>query len=146
MTTALWPSMVGLWILLQFRALGERFKKSEQWTTALPFAAALASLSREFDQTGLSTTTVGQDMWVKIGRDWTGGAWFHKDAAPHLKSVTGVQFRVDEIDGGTSITACSGDRTVTGMYDVLKLSDEMSATVVELAKRVTTQHPDGLQS
>ncbi len=145
-TTALWPNMVGLWILLQFRTLEERFKNSEQWTTGLPLAAALESLSREFHQSGLIATTDGRDVWVKIGRDWTGGAWFHKDASRYLKSVTGVHFRADEIDGGTRITASSGDRTVVGMYDVLKLSDEMSATAVELARRVTTQHPHGLQS
>ncbi len=145
-TTALWPNMVGLWILLQFRTLGERFKNSEQWTTGLPIAVALDSLSQEFHQSGLSTTADGQDVWVKIGRDWTGGAWFHKDAARYLKSVTGVHFRADEIDGGTRITANSGDRTVEGMYDVLKLSDEMSATAVELARKVTTHHPDGMHS
>lgn len=144
--TALWPNMVGLWVLLQFRTLGERFRKSDQWTTGLHLAAALESLSREFHQSGLKATTDGQDVWVKIERDWTGGAWFHKDAARYLKSVTGVHFRVDEIDGGTRITASSGDRTVGGMYDVLKLSDEMSATAVELARKVTTQHPHGLQT
>ncbi|MDD0858419.1 hypothetical protein NHF46_12900 [Arthrobacter alpinus] len=145
-TTALWPNMVGLWILLQFRNLEERFRNSEQWTTELPLAATLDSLRRDFHQVGISGTMDGQDVWIKIGRDWTGGAWVHKDAARYLKSAIGLYFRIDEIDGGTRITARSGDRTVGGMYDVLKLSDEMSATAVELARKATKQHPDGLQS
>lgn len=57
-------------------------------------------------------------MWVKIGREWTG--W-------------------------TRITAHSGDRTVRGIYDVLRLSNEMSATAMELAKEATTRHK-GMQS
>lgn len=35
-TIALWPNMVGLWILLQFRTNAERFQHEEQWTTTLP--------------------------------------------------------------------------------------------------------------
>lgn len=31
-TIALWPNMVGLWILLQFRTIAERFQHKEQWT------------------------------------------------------------------------------------------------------------------
>lgn len=62
-----------------------------------------------------------------------------------MKSATGLHFRIDEIDGGTRITAHSGDRTMGGMYDVLKLSDEMSATAVELARKATTRHHEGLE-
>ncbi|ALV45323.1 hypothetical protein MB46_07285 [Arthrobacter alpinus] len=142
-TTALWPNMVGFWILLQFRTMSERFGHTEQWTTGLPLAGPLESLSGAFHQPGLSTTTVGQDVWVKIGREWTGGTWFHKDAARYIKSVIGIHFQLDEIDGETRITARSGDRTVTGMYDVLKLADEMSTTAVEIARQVTTHHLDG---
>ncbi|POH57261.1 hypothetical protein [Arthrobacter glacialis] len=142
-TTALWPNMVAFWILLQFRTMSGRFGRTEQWTTGLPLAGALESISGAFRQPGLSTTMVGQDVWVKIGQEWTGGTWLHKDAARYIKSVIGIHFRLDEIDGETRITARSGDRTVTGMYDVLKLSDEMSATAVEIARQVTTHHLDG---
>lgn len=145
-TTALWPSFVGFWILLQFRTMAERFKNKEQWTTGLPIAGALESLSEAFRQPGLNSTAVGQDVWVKIGRDWTGGTWLHKDAARYMKSVTGLHFKLDEIADGTSITAHSGDRTVGGMYDVLKLSDEMSATVVKLARQATTRRQHGPES
>lgn len=146
MTTALWPNTVGLWILLAFRTIAERFEHQEQWTTGLPPELALESLAGAFRQPGLSATTAGQDVWVEIGREWAGGAWLHKDAARYMKSVTGLHFRIDEIDGGSRITADSGDRTVRGMYDVLKLSDEMSATAVELARQATTRNPEGLQA
>ncbi|WP_426997986.1 hypothetical protein [Pseudarthrobacter sp. N5] len=143
-TTALWPNMVGLWILLQFRTIAERFQHKEQWTTRLPLETAVESLAGAFRQPGLRVRTVGQDIWVEIGREWTGGAWFHKDAVRYLKSATGIHFRIDEIDGETRVTAHSGDRTVGGMYDVLKLSDEMSATAVEQARQATTRHQEGL--
>lgn len=144
--TALWPNLVGLWIFLQFTTITERFQHQEQWTTELPLETAVDSLAGAFRQPGLSVTTVGQDVWVKIGREWTGGTWFHKDAAQYMKSATGIHFQVDDGDGRTRITAHSGDRTLGGMYDVLKLSDEMSATAVELARQATIRHREGLQS
>lgn len=145
-STALWPNIVGLWILLQFRTIAERFQHQDQWTTGLSLETVLESLAGAFRQPGLSVTTVGQDVWVEIGREWTGGSWFHKDAARYMKSVTGLRFQVEDGDGGTRITAHSGDRTVEGMYDVLKLSDEMSATAVELARQATIRYHEGRQS
>ncbi|OOP65022.1 hypothetical protein BMF89_01100 [Arthrobacter sp. SRS-W-1-2016] len=142
-TAALWPNMVGLWTLLQFRTIAERFQHKEQWTTALTLEFALESLARVFRQPGLIVTTAGQDVWVEIEREWNGGTWSHKDAARYMKSVTGLHFRIEEIVGGTRITANSGDRTVGGMYDVLKLSEEMSATAVELARQATARHHEG---
>ena len=139
-TTALWPNMVGLWILLQFRTIAERFQHKEQWTATMPLDEAVESLGEAFRQPGLSVTTAGQDVWVEIGREWMGGIWFHNDAARYMKSATGIHFRIDEIHGETRITANSGDRTVAGMYDVLKLSDEMSTTAVELARQATAGH------
>lgn len=62
-----------------------------------------------------------------------------------MKSRTGIHFRIDEIDGGTRITAHSGDRAVGGMYDVLKLSEEMSTAAVQLARHVPTYHHEGLK-
>ncbi len=85
-------------------------------------------------------------MWVEIGRNWTGGAWFHGSAANHLKTTTEVHFHIDDANGRTRITAHSGDRTVMGMYDVLKLSDEMSATAVVLAREVTPPLHEGPHS
>lgn len=113
-STALWPNMVGLWILLQFRPGAERFQHQDQWTTGLSLETALESLAGAFRQPGLSVTTVGQDVWVKIGREWTGGTWFHKDAARYMKSVTGLRFQVEDGDGGTRITAHRGTATGRG--------------------------------
>ena len=145
-TSALWPNMIGLWILLQFRSMSQRFRHKEEWTTGLSLEVALPSLATAFSQPELSATTVGQDVRVEIGREWMGGEWRHKDAARYMKAPTGIYFRVDEIDAGTRVTAHSGDRAVEGMYDVLKLSDEMSATAVELARQATTQHLEDRQS
>ncbi|MBM7847417.1 hypothetical protein [Arthrobacter roseus] len=136
-TAALWPNMVGVWILLQFRSIDGRFQHTEQWTTTLPLDAAMDSLTDAFRQPGLRARTVGQDVWIEIRKEWAGGTWLHEDAARHMKTVPGVHFRIDEIDGGTRITAHSGEQTALGKYDVLKLSDEMSASAVELAKQVT---------
>lgn len=146
MTTAFWPFMMGIWILMQFRPMTGRFRQEERWTTGLPVEAALDSLAEAFRQPGLRTRRMGQDLWVEIGRDWMGGNWLHEDAARHLKSVIGLHFRIDDVDGGTHITAHSGDRSVEGLYDVQKLSDEMNTTVVELARQVTTRHHDGTPS
>ncbi|MDQ0210355.1 hypothetical protein [Arthrobacter bambusae] len=46
-TSALWPNMVGLWTLLQFRTIAERFQHKEQWTTALTLEFTLESLARQ---------------------------------------------------------------------------------------------------
>lgn len=145
-TVALWPNLVGVWILLQFRSIDGRFQHTEEWTTPIPLDAAMDSLTDAFCQPGLKANRVRQDVWLEIRREWTGGTWLHADAARHMKTVPGVHFRIDEIEDGTRITAHSGERTVVGMYDVLKLSDEMSATAVKLAKQVTTHQHEGLQS
>ncbi len=136
-TAALWPNMVGVWIMLQFRSIDDRFQHTEEWTTPLSLDLAMDFLNDAFRQPGLKARTAGQDVWVEIQRDWKGGTWFHEDAARHLKSLPSVHFRIDKVDVGTLITAHSGERIASGMYDVLKLSDEMSATAVKLAKKVT---------
>ncbi len=102
------------------------------------------SLAKAFRQPGLRATTAGQDLWLRIGKEWTGGPWRHKDAARYMKIMPEIHFRIDEMDGETRITAHTGDRAGGGMYDVLKLSEEMSKTAVELARQATTVHHDGL--
>lgn len=141
LSAASWPIMVAMGILVQFRSTSGRFQHTEQWTTALPSKTALDSVLQAFRQPGLSARVEGHDVRVEIGRDWTGGIWLHGPAAHHLKTTTEVYFQIDDADGPTRITAHSGDRTVMGMYDVLKLCDEMSATAVEVAREATSHHP-----
>ncbi|MGN5732874.1 hypothetical protein [Arthrobacter psychrochitiniphilus] len=136
-TTALWPNMVALWILLSFRPMTARFPREEQWTSSLSGEAAWVSLTEAFHQPGLIATTAGQDLWLKISKDWAGGTWQHEDAARYMKVRPEIHFRIDEIRGETRITAHSDDSAVGGMFDVLKLMEEMSKTAVELAQQAT---------
>lgn len=117
----------------------QRFFLEEEWTTSLPPQEALERLRRAFDQPNVTVRTIGPTLWIEIDRQWDAGQWLYRSAAPHLKFRPDIQFFFDVTDGGTGITAYSRDRRFAGMYDVLKLADEMSATAVELARKATTQ-------
>jgi hypothetical protein len=117
----------------------QRFILEEEWTTSLPPQEALERLRRAFDQPNVAVRTIGPTLWIEIDRQWDAGQWLHRSAAPHLKFRPDVQFFFDIADDGTCITAYSRNRRFAGMYDVLKLADEMSTTAVELARKATTQ-------
>lgn len=101
-----------------------------------PRQDAVDSLARVFNQPGLTTKTTGSDVWVEISREWQGD-WRHRDAARHLKVRPHLRFRIDVTDNGTLVTAFSREMQL-GMYDVLKLADEMSDSGVALARQTTS--------
>lgn len=139
---AFWPSLVASAILLQFGAGRHHFRNQEQWTTALSPEDALAALLRAFTQPGLTVQTQGADVWVEISQDWQGD-WRHGDAAGRLRVRPHIRFVIETADEGTLVTAFSREAQL-GMYDVLKLADEMSDSGVALAKQATSSsRPDG---
>jgi hypothetical protein len=133
---ASWPSLVGIGIVLQFGPGRHHFQNEEQWITALSPQDAVDALARVFGQPGLTARTAGSDVWVEISREWQGD-WRHRDAARHLKVRPHIRFAVDATDRGTRVTAFSREIQL-GMYDVLKLADEMSESGVALARQATS--------
>lgn len=132
---ALGPNLVALVIMLQFGPGRHHFRQEEQWTTALSVQDAVDVLKRVFDQPGLVTKVAQTDVWVEIGREWHGD-WRHGEAAKHLKQRPRIHFVIDAADKGTRVTAFSKEMQL-GMYDVLKLADEMSESGVALARQAT---------
>lgn len=135
---ASWPSLIGIGIMLQFGPGRHHFQNEEQWLTALSPQDAVEALVRVFGQPGLTTKITGSDVWVEISGEWQ-GEWRHHDAARHLKVRPHLRFVVDATDNGTRVTAFSREFQL-GMYDVLKLADEMSESGVALARQVTGTH------
>lgn len=133
---ASWPSLVGLAIVLQFGPGRHHFHNEEQWVTALSQQGAVDAMARAFRQPGLTTRITGSDVWVEVGREWQGN-WRHRDAVGHLKVRPHIRFVIDAIDNETRVTAFSREFQV-GMNDVLKLADEMSESVVVLARQATS--------
>jgi|GEM_PF-6221349 len=133
---AFWPSLVASGILLQFGPGRHHFQNQEQWPTVLSPTDVTAALVRVFTQPGLTVQTKGMDVWVEISRDWQGD-WRHRDAAPRLKVRPHIRFVIEAAEGGTRVTAFSREAQL-GMYDVLKLAEEMSDSGVALAKQATS--------
>ncbi|MEV7575568.1 hypothetical protein AB0P28_21005 [Pseudarthrobacter sp. NPDC089323] len=134
---AWWPNLVALAIVLQFGPGRHRFRDTEQWITPLSSQDAKDVLVRTFDQPGLVTEASDSDLWVELGREWQ-GEWRHRDAAKHLKQQPHIHFVFDVVDEGTRITAFSKEMQL-GMYDVLRLADEMSESGVAMARQATGQ-------
>jgi hypothetical protein len=120
---AFWPSVVASAILLQFGAGRHHFQNEEQWTT------------------GLTVQTKGMDVWLEISQDWQGD-WRHGDAARRLKVRPHIRFDIEATDEGTLVRAFSREAQL-GMYDVLKLADEMGDFGVALAKQATSSSSPG---
>lgn len=133
---ASWPNLIGLMIMLQFGPGRHHFQNEEQWITALSPQDAVDALTRAFAQPGLTTEIAGSSVWVEISREWEGD-WRHRDAARHLKVWPHIRFVIDATDAGTLVTAFSREFQV-GMYDVLKLADEMGESGVALARQATS--------
>jgi hypothetical protein len=133
---ASWANLVGMGIMLQFGTGRHHFQNEEQWLTALSPQDAVNALAQAFGRPGLTTKITGLDVWVEISREWQGN-WRHRDAARHLKVRPHIHFVVDATDNGTRITAFSREFQL-GMYDVLKLAEEMSESGVALAKQATS--------
>jgi hypothetical protein len=134
--TASWPNLVGMAIVLQFGPGRHHFQNEEQWITAMSPQDAVDALTRAFAQPGLTTETTGSSVWVEISREWQGD-WRHRDAARYLKVRPHIRFVIDATDDGTRVTAFSREFQV-GMYDVLKLADEMGESGVALARQATS--------
>ncbi|MGN7253332.1 hypothetical protein [Arthrobacter sp. SAFR-014] len=118
-----------------------RFMNEETWETDLSPTDAQDALVRLFQQPGTEARVIGKTVWVQLGKEWHAEEWWHRDAAPHMKRRAPVHFFLSATDSGTAITAFSRDRRLAGMHDVVRLSDEMSATAVNLA-RDATERPD----
>lgn len=114
-----------------------RFMDQESWEADMPLAHAQEALVRLFQQPGTEARIVGTTMWVQLGKEWHAQEWWHRDAAPHMKRKAPVHFFLSATDSGTAITAFSKDRRLAGMHDIVRLSDEMSATAVKLARDAT---------
>ncbi|MDQ0866449.1 hypothetical protein [Arthrobacter globiformis] len=114
-----------------------RFMNDETWETDLSLAQAQEALVRLFQQPGAEARLIGRTVWVQLGKDWHAEEWWHSDAAPHMKRRAPVHFFLSATDSRTAITAFSKDRRLAGMHDVVRLSDEMSATAVKLARNAT---------
>lgn len=138
---AFWPSLVASAIFLQFGPGRHHFQNEEQWTTALSPEDAVAGLVRVFTQPGLTAQTQGMDVWVEIRQDWQGD-WRHRDAASRLKVRPHIRFVIEAADKGTLVRAFSREAQL-GMYDVLKLADEMGDFGVALAKQATSSSSPG---
>ncbi|WP_434614727.1 hypothetical protein [Arthrobacter sp. A5] len=108
--TALWPNMVALWVFLLFGPAVERFALNEHWTSGLTSRQALDTLAQSFHVPGLSADIVGQDVWVKIDREWSAGTWSHRDAGRYMKSQPSLRFQVDDTEGKPELphTAVTG--------------------------------------
>ena len=119
-----------------------RFSDEEMWESSLSPDQARDALVQLFQQPGTEALVVGRTVWVQLGKECRAEEWWHRDAAPHIKRKAPVQFFVGARGAGSTITAFSKDRRMFGLYDVLKLSDEMSATAVKLARRATERHTD----
>ncbi|UKA53372.1 hypothetical protein LFT45_16825 [Arthrobacter sp. FW305-BF8] len=118
-----------------------RFMNEETWETDLSRTQAQDALVRLFQQPGTEARVIGKTVWVQLGKEWHAEEWWHRDAAPHMKRTPPVHFFLNPTGSGTAITAFSQDRRLAGMHDVVRLSDEMSATAVKLA-RDATERPD----
>ena len=138
---ALWPSLVASAILVQFGPGRHHFRNQEQWASLLSPEDAAAALARVFTQPGLTVETKGSDVWVEISQDWQ-GSWRHGDAARRLKVRPHIRFVIHAAGEGTLVTAFSRESQL-GMYDVLKLADEMSDSGVALAKQATSPSGPG---
>ncbi|MFP3462031.1 hypothetical protein R5O87_14385 [Arthrobacter globiformis] len=118
-----------------------RFMNEEAWETDMSPAQAQDVLVRLFQQPGTEARVIGKTVWVQLGKEWQSEDWWHRGAAPHMKRRAPVHFFLNATDSGTAITAFSQDRRLGGMHDVVRLSDEMSATAVKLARNAT-ERPD----
>lgn len=115
-----------------------RFMDQEDWETDLSPTQAQEALVRLFQQPGTEARVIGTTIWVQLGKEWHAEQWWHRDAAPHMKRKAPVHFFPSATESGTAIiTAFSKDRRLAGMHDVVRLSDEMSATAVKLARNAT---------
>ncbi|MET3932902.1 hypothetical protein [Arthrobacter sp. OAP107] len=122
-----------------------RFMNEESWETGLSPAQTQEALVRLFQQPGAEARVVGKTVWVRLGKEWHAEDWWHRDAARHMKRRAPVHLFLGATDSGTSITAFSKDRRLAGMHDVVRLSDEMSATAVRLARNATERRGVGGQ-
>ncbi|WP_043429974.1 hypothetical protein [Arthrobacter sp. FB24] len=89
----------------------------------------------------MRTEVMDRSLWIQLGKEWQAAEWWHRDAARDMKRRPALQFFVEAADAGSRVSAYSVDRTLMGLYDVVKLSDEMSGTAVELARKATGAPP-----
>lgn len=115
-----------------------RFSQEESWSSTRTGQEVLDTLAALFNQAGSVARVVGTTVWVEMGKEWRAGSWRHANAAQYMKIHPTVHFFVDELETGSCVIAFSCDRRLMGMWDVLKLSDEMADTAVRLAREATT--------
>jgi hypothetical protein len=123
------------------RTAAGRFAREESWTSSSGVSEVHRTLRTLFSRPDAPVRGVGATVWVELGKDWAGEGMRHREAVVHLKRRPPVHFFVEERDGRTTVTAFSGDLRLTGMWDVLKLCDEMSAAAVRTAREATSDAP-----
>ena len=127
------------------RTASGRFAREESWTSSHSVPDALGTLRGVFSRPQAPVRSIGTTVWAELGKDWTGDGMRHREAAIHLKRRPPVHFFVEDRGGRTTVTAFSGDLRLTGMWDVLKLSDEMTDAAVRAARDATSDERDALQ-
>ncbi|MHA7171729.1 hypothetical protein [Arthrobacter monumenti] len=117
----------------------QRFSQEKTWESAKTRQEALDTLLTQFNGKGVSARSVNDTVWVEMGKEWTAADWRRKEAVEHIKIPPSAHFFVEEAEPGSRITAFSHDKRLAGMWDVMKLSDEMADTAVRLAREATTR-------
>ncbi len=130
--------------VMQSTAAG-RFSTRESWTSPQGVSETLSTLRAVFARPGATAREVDTSLWVELGRDWDTTGLRHQEASVYLKQPVFLHFFAAHDGGGTTVTAFSGDLRFTGVWDILKLSDEMSAAAVRLARDATSGESDGTQ-
>lgn len=116
-----------------------RFSHKQAWQSPRHKEQVLADLQAVCTRPGITTRTVGDSLWIEMDKHWNPRGLRHSNAAQHLKIKPPVHFFVGTDKDGSTITAFSRDNRLTGMWDVMQLSDEMADAAVQLAKDATTK-------
>ncbi|WP_159803428.1 hypothetical protein [Arthrobacter zhaoguopingii] len=125
------------------RTAAARFSTRDSWTSPQGVSETLSTLQAVFTQPGATAREVDSSVWVELARDWDTTGLRHHEASIHRKHPVFLHFFAAHDGGGTTVTAFSGDLRLTGVWDVLKLSDEMAAAAVQLARDATSGESDG---
>jgi hypothetical protein len=123
---------------VMWRTAAGRFTLKESWASARNVTEVLDTLQTVFSRPGAAARQLDCSLWVELGKDWDTAGFRHHEAAVHMKFPVFVHFFATHADGGTTVTAFSGDSRLAGMWDVLKLSDEMAEAAVRAARDATS--------
>lgn len=123
---------------IMLRHATSRFTQKRAWQSTKNKDQVITDLNTVFARPGISVRTVGDSVWIEMDKHWNPGDLRHSSAAQHLKIKPPVHFFAETKEDGSTITAFSHDNRLTGMWDVMQLSDEMADAAVQLAKDATS--------